>query len=72
VTTKTLVASGYSHVPHAAAAVLAPPGLAFKATDTRYVASTADNAIDAVAHAGNSSGTTWTQVRVAPSASTPV
>ncbi|MHB8477570.1 MAG: NHL repeat-containing protein [Steroidobacteraceae bacterium] len=57
VTKKTLVASGYSHVPNAAAVVLGPTGLAFDAaTDTLYVASTADNAIYAVAHAGNASG----------------
>jgi hypothetical protein len=57
VTKKTMVASGFPHVPPAAAVVLAPTGLAFdEATDTRYVASTADNAIYAVAHAGNASG----------------
>lgn len=44
-------------MPHAAGVVLAPTGLAFdEATDTQYVASTADNAIYAVAHAGNASG----------------
>jgi hypothetical protein len=49
---KTLVADGYTHVPNAAAVVLGPTGLAFDAeTDTLYVASTADNAIYAVAHA---------------------
>lgn len=54
VTKKTLVASGYTHVPNAAAVVLGPTGLAFDPwTDTLYVASTADNAIYAVAHAGN-------------------
>jgi DNA-binding beta-propeller fold protein YncE len=53
VTKKTLVASGYSHMPNAAAVVLGPTGLAFDAaTDTLYVASTADNAIYAVADAG--------------------
>jgi len=49
---KTLVADGYTHVPNAAAVVLGPTGLAFDAeTDTLYVASTADNAVYAVAHA---------------------
>jgi hypothetical protein len=51
---KTLVADGYTHVPNAAAVVLGPTGLAFDAeTDTLYVASTADNAIYAVAHASH-------------------
>jgi DNA-binding beta-propeller fold protein YncE len=49
---KTLIASGYMHAPNAAALVLGPTGLAFDAdTDTLYVASTADNAIFAVANA---------------------
>jgi hypothetical protein len=53
VTKQTLVGSGYSHVPNAAAVVLGPTGLAFDAaTDTLFVASTADNAIYAVSHAG--------------------
>lgn len=53
VSKQTLVGSGYSHVPNAAAVVLGPTGLAFDAvTDTLYVASTADNAIYAVSHAG--------------------
>jgi hypothetical protein len=51
---KTLVANGYTHVPNAAAVVLGPTGLSFDAeTDTLYVASTADNAIYAVAHASH-------------------
>ncbi len=51
---KTLIAGGYTHVPNAAAVVLGPTGLAFDAeTDTLYVASTADNAIYAVAHASH-------------------
>ncbi len=50
----TTVAVGYTHVPNAAAVVLGPTGLAFDSgTDTLYVASTADNAIYAVSHAGN-------------------
>ena len=53
---KTQVASGYTHVPNAAAVVLGPTGLAFDAeSDTLYVASTADNAIYAVSHAGRAS-----------------
>ena len=57
VTKQTLVASDYRHVPNAAAVVLGPTGLAFdEETDTLYVASTADNAIYAVAHAGHASG----------------
>lgn len=49
---KTTIANGYMHVPNAAAVVLGPTGLAFDpATDTLYVAATADNAIYAVAHA---------------------
>jgi hypothetical protein len=50
-----IVANGYTHdVPNAAALVLGPTGLAFDAeSDTLYVASTADNAIYAVAGASN-------------------
>jgi hypothetical protein len=56
VTKKTLIGSGYTHVPNAAAVVLGPTGLAFDAvTDTLFVASTADNAIYAVSHAGTAS-----------------
>ena len=55
---KTTIATGYTHVPNAAALVLGPTGLAFDAgTDTLYVASTADNAIYSIAHAsGRSNG----------------
>ena len=54
---KSLIANGYTHVPNAAAVVLGPTGLAFDPeTDTLYVASTADNAIYAVAHASGRSG----------------
>jgi hypothetical protein len=50
---KTTIANGYTHVPNMAALILGPTGLAFdRATDTLYVASTNDNAIYAVAHAG--------------------
>lgn len=46
------IATGYSHVPNAAAVVLGPTGLAFDAdSGTLYVASTNDNAIYAVADA---------------------
>jgi DNA-binding beta-propeller fold protein YncE len=49
---KTLIATGYTHVPNAAALVLGPTGLAYdRATDTLYVASTADNVVYAVADA---------------------
>jgi DNA-binding beta-propeller fold protein YncE len=49
---KKTIAAGYTHVPNAAALILGPTGLAFdEDNDTLYVASTADNAIYAVAHA---------------------
>jgi hypothetical protein len=51
---KTTIATGYTSVPNAAAVVLGPTGLAFDDdTGTLYVASTADNAIYAVPHAGS-------------------
>lgn len=47
-----LIATGYTHMPNAAALVLGPTGLAYdQATDTLYVASTADNTVYAVAEA---------------------
>jgi len=50
---KTLVATGYMHEPNAAALVLGPTGLAYdRRSDILYVASTADNAIFSVDHAG--------------------
>ncbi len=50
---KTQIAVGYAHQPNAAALVLGPTGLAYdKTTDILYVASTADNKIFAVPHAG--------------------
>jgi DNA-binding beta-propeller fold protein YncE len=50
---KTSIGAGYPHVPNAAALILGPTGLAFDpGTDTLYVASTADNKIYAIAHAG--------------------
>jgi DNA-binding beta-propeller fold protein YncE len=49
---KETIAAGYTHVPNAGAVVLGPTGLAFdEENDTLYVASTADNAIYAIAHA---------------------
>jgi DNA-binding beta-propeller fold protein YncE len=49
---KTMIASGYAHMPNSAALVLGPTGLAFDAgTGTLYVASTADNVIYAVSNA---------------------
>lgn len=56
----TKIAAGYKHRPNAAALVVGPTGLAFDpASDTLYVASTADNAIYAVtdaAHRDSSGG----------------
>jgi DNA-binding beta-propeller fold protein YncE len=50
---KTQIAIGYTHEPNQAALVLGPTGLAYDPqTDILYVASTADNAIFAVSHAG--------------------
>jgi hypothetical protein len=61
VTSATVIAAGYSVAPNSSALILGPTGLAYDAqTDTLYVASTNDNAIFAVPHAGNrtrSSGT---------------
>jgi hypothetical protein len=61
VTSATVIASGYSVAPNAAALILGPTGLAYDAqTDILYVASTNDNEIFAVPHAGHrmaSSGT---------------
>jgi DNA-binding beta-propeller fold protein YncE len=49
---KTLIATGYTHVPNAAALILGPTGLAFDAeTGTLYVASTADNTIYSISNA---------------------
>jgi DNA-binding beta-propeller fold protein YncE len=51
---KTKIAAGYPHVPNAAALILGPTGLAFdRNTDVLYVASTADNTIYAMSHAGS-------------------
>jgi hypothetical protein len=54
---KAEIALGYTHVPNDAALVLGPTGLAYdEDKDVLYVASTADNAIFAVPHAGNAMG----------------
>jgi DNA-binding beta-propeller fold protein YncE len=51
---KTILASGYPHVPNMAALILGPTGLTFdENTDTLFVASTADNTIYAIPHAGS-------------------
>jgi hypothetical protein len=52
---KTTIATGYTHVPNAAALVLGPTGLAFdEASGALYVASTADNAIYKIRQASSS------------------
>jgi DNA-binding beta-propeller fold protein YncE len=51
---KTQIGKGYTHAPNTGALVLGPTGLAFDgSTGTLYVASTADNAIYAIANAEN-------------------
>jgi hypothetical protein len=53
---KTLLGTGYTHRTDPAALVLGPTGLAFDgAREILYVASTADNAIYAIANAGSAS-----------------
>jgi DNA-binding beta-propeller fold protein YncE len=52
---KTTIATGYTHVPNAAALVLGPTGLAFDgASGALYVASTADNTIYKIRQASSS------------------
>src|ERR1035438_2865267 len=52
VSKKTVIATGYAHVPNTAALILGPTGLAYDAwADTLYVASTADNKIYSVSDA---------------------
>lgn len=54
---RTTIASGYTHVPNAAALILGPTGLALDPfSDTLYVASTADNTIYAIPQASSRSG----------------
>jgi hypothetical protein len=49
----TVIATGYAHVPNAGALLLGPTGLAYdQFKDVLYVASTGDNAIYAISHAG--------------------
>jgi hypothetical protein len=51
---ETRIAMGYTVQPNTAAVILGPTGLAYdRTTDILYVASTADNEIFAVPHAGN-------------------
>jgi DNA-binding beta-propeller fold protein YncE len=55
---KTLIATGYPHVPNSAALILGPTGLAFDgATGKLFVASTADNTIYEISNARSRS--TW-------------
>ena len=61
VTSATVIASGYSVAPNSAALILGPTGVAYDAkTDLLYVASTNDNTIFAVPHAGSRTGTSGT------------
>jgi hypothetical protein len=54
VSRSTVIATGYTVEPNAAALILGPTGLAYDAaTDILYIASTADNAIFAIAQAGS-------------------
>jgi len=65
VTQATVIASGYAFRTDPAAVVLGPTGLAFDAkTDTLFVASTADNAIFAVPHAGTRNGSSGPGISV--------
>jgi len=55
---ETLIATGYKHEPNNAALVVGPTGLAFDARrNVLFVASTDDNAIFAVPHAGTTTQT---------------
>jgi hypothetical protein len=57
VASATVIASGYRVKPNPAALILGPTGVAYDAaTDTLYVASTADNLIFAVPNAGSRTG----------------
>jgi hypothetical protein len=61
VTSATVIASGYSVALNSAALILGPTGVAYDAlTDILYVASTNDNVIFAVAHAGSRKGSSGT------------
>jgi len=53
---KTLIGTGYPHLPNAAALILGPTGLAFdSATGKLFVASTADNTVYVIANASRRS-----------------
>jgi hypothetical protein len=53
VTSEVQIASGFTHVPNNAALVLGPTGLAYSVSrDVLFVASTGDNAVYAIDHAG--------------------
>lgn len=53
---RTIIATGYAHIPNAAALILGPTGLAFdQKMDTLYVASTADNMIYSISDAAQRS-----------------
>ncbi len=57
----TVIASGYSVALNSAALILGPTGLAYdRGSDILYVASTNDNEVFAVAHAGSRSGSSGT------------
>lgn len=61
VTSARVIASDYSVAPNMAALILGPTGLAYDAaSDVLYVASTNDNAIFAVPHAGYRTGSSGT------------
>ncbi len=50
---ETVIGSGFASQPNDAAVIVGPTGLAYDVvSDTLYVASTADNAVFAIAHAG--------------------
>ena len=65
VTARATIGNGYSHVPNAAALVLGPTGLAYDALhDILNVASTGDNAIYAIAHAGTAKSASGRGTRI--------
>jgi len=56
---KVTIATGYTHVPNSSALILGPTGLAYdRGSDTLYVASTNDNAVYAIPHAGSTNKST--------------
>ncbi len=65
ITARVTIGSGYTHVPNDAALVLGPTGLALdREHDILYVASTADNAIYAIAHASTATSASGPGTRV--------